>query len=134
MRPGRQEDLPGLIELWREDVSAGLRDCVPGDVQLRKIMAGFDWESRSRIADGTAAGRLAGAVLVSNRASPLGDIARVEASARYQSELLIDLIRWGLGLSRAAGATAAVIGAALAFTKNVRVKSRWPASVSTSCP
>jgi ribosomal protein S18 acetylase RimI-like enzyme len=109
VRPGRQEDLPGLIELWREDVSAGLRDCVPGDVQLRKIMAGFDWESRSRIADGTAAGRLAGAVLVSNRASPLGDIARVEASARHQSELLIDLIRWGLGLSRAAGATAAQV-------------------------
>jgi ribosomal protein S18 acetylase RimI-like enzyme len=109
VRPGRPEDLPGLIELWREDVSVGRRDCVPGDVQLRKIMAGFDWESRSRIADGTAAGQLAGAVLVSNRASPLGDIARVEASARHQSELLIDLIGWGLGLSQAAGAAAAQV-------------------------
>lgn len=109
MRPGRPEDLPGLIELWREDVRAGRRDCVPGEVQLRKIMAGFDWESRSRIADGTAAGQLAGAVLVSNRASPLGDIARVEASAGHRSELLIDLIRWGLGLSRAAGAAAAQV-------------------------
>lgn len=109
MRPGCPEDLPGLIELWREDVRAGRRDRVPGDVQLRKVMAGFDWESRSRIADGSRAGQLAGGVLVSNRASPLGDIARIEASAGHRPELLIDLIRWGLGLARAAGAAAAQV-------------------------
>ena len=45
-----------------------------------------------------------------------------------------------LGLSQldqafaAGGAEAAVIGTAFAFTRNVRVKSRCPAKVSTSCP
>lgn len=109
MRPGRPHDLPGVLELWRDEVRAGRRDCVPGDVHLRRLMAGFDWEARSRILEGPR-GVLDGAVLVSNRATPLGTIAAVEASAAHdRPELLDDLTRWGLGLSRAAGAVAAQV-------------------------
>jgi ribosomal protein S18 acetylase RimI-like enzyme len=105
MRPGRASDLPGLIELWREDVRAGRRDCVPGEGQIHAMVAAFDWEARSRFVEGTRGG-LDGAVLVLNRAAMLQtSIAAVEASAaRDRPELLNDLTRWGFGLSRAAGA------------------------------
>jgi ribosomal protein S18 acetylase RimI-like enzyme len=105
MRQGRAGDLPGLVQLWREDVRAGRRDCVPAEAQIHSMMAGFDWESRSRIVDG-AGGTLDGAVLVFNRATELPTtIAAVEASVMPgRDELLNDLTRWGFGLSRAAGA------------------------------
>jgi ribosomal protein S18 acetylase RimI-like enzyme len=110
VRPGRAGDLPGVIELWRDEVRAGERDCVPGDARLRRVMAGFDWEARSRMVDGTSVGRLDGAVLVSNRATPLGTVAAVEVSAAHsRPELLHELVRWGLGMSRAAGAVAAQV-------------------------
>jgi ribosomal protein S18 acetylase RimI-like enzyme len=107
MRRGRAGDLPGLVELWREDVRAGRRDCVPGERQIRSMLAGFDWAAKSRIADG-AAGALDGAVLVFNRATELPmTIAAIEASVvAGRHELLDDLTRWGFGLSKAAGAGA----------------------------
>jgi ribosomal protein S18 acetylase RimI-like enzyme len=107
MRQGRSGDLPGLVALWREDVRAGRRDCVPGDGQIRSMLAGFDWEARSRVVDG-AGGSLDGAVLVFNRATELPTtIAAVEASVvADRDELLNELTRWGFGLSRAAGAGA----------------------------
>jgi ribosomal protein S18 acetylase RimI-like enzyme len=72
-------------------------------------MAGFDWEGRSRIVEGTT-GAIDGAVLVSNRATPLGPVALVDVSATHgRPEALRDLILWGLGLSRAAGAVAAQV-------------------------
>jgi ribosomal protein S18 acetylase RimI-like enzyme len=109
MREGRAEDLAGVLDLWAEDVRAGRRDCVPGDVRMRRMLAGFDWETSSRIAVGPD-GQIDGAVLVSSRASPLGTIATVEASAaKDRTELLGDLTRWGLGLSKAAGATTAMV-------------------------
>jgi ribosomal protein S18 acetylase RimI-like enzyme len=107
VRPGRQQDLNGVLDLWREDVRVGKRDCVPGDAFLHRMMDGFDWESRSRVVDGRG-GRLDGAVVVSNRDTPLGTVAAVEASA-IEPELVNDLARWGLGLSRAAGAVAAQV-------------------------
>jgi len=107
VRPGRKSDLAGLLDLWREDVRAGKRDCVPGDAFLHRVMDGFDWDSRSRVVDRRTGG-LDGAVLVSNRDTPLGTVAAIEASAAEQ-ELLNDLTRWGLGLSRAAGAVAAQV-------------------------
>ena len=107
MRQGRASDLPGLVELWREDVRAGRRDCVPGEAQIRSMMASFDWEARSRFVDG-AGGTLDGAALVFNRATELPTtIAAVEASViAGRDELLNELTRWGFGLSRAAGAGA----------------------------
>lgn len=105
MREGRAGDLPGLIQLWQEDVHAGRRDCVPADAQIRSMMGGFDWEARSRIVDGQG-GSLDGAALVFNRATELATtIGAVEVSvAAGRADLLNDLTKWGFGLSRAAGA------------------------------
>jgi ribosomal protein S18 acetylase RimI-like enzyme len=109
LRPGRSDDLPRLIELWHDDVRRGRRDCVRDDAYLRRVTAGFDWGAKSRIVE-AAGGAFGGAVLVSDRATPLGTITSVDASAaRDQPELLNDLTRWGLGLSRAAGAVAAQV-------------------------
>ena len=85
---------------------AGRRDSVPSDLYISGLL-GFDWEARSRIVAGAGRG-LDGAVLVSNRATPLGTVATVEASARRQ-DLRRDLTRWGVGLARAAGAIAAQV-------------------------
>jgi ribosomal protein S18 acetylase RimI-like enzyme len=109
VRPGRSSDLPKLIELWHADVRNGRRDCVPGDVLLRRVVAGLDWEARSRMVEGPT-GRLDGAVLVLNRETPGGAMTAIEASARAdRPDLLDDLTRWGFGLSKAAGAVAAQV-------------------------
>ncbi len=109
MRTGRPSDLPRLIELWHGDVRDGKRDCVPGDLLLRRVVAGLDWESRSRIVEGPG-GKVDGAVIVLNRDTPLGAMTAVEASAASErSELLDELTRWGLALSNAAGAVAAQV-------------------------
>jgi ribosomal protein S18 acetylase RimI-like enzyme len=98
-----------VIELWRGDVRAGRRDCVPSEARMQRVLAGFDWASGSRIVEG-ADRTIDGAVLVSNRATPLGPLALVEVSAAGdRPEVLRDLVRWGLGLSRAAGAAAAQV-------------------------
>jgi ribosomal protein S18 acetylase RimI-like enzyme len=107
MRPGRAEDLSAVLALWRREVAAGMRDCVPGDIHLRRILAGFEWGARSRVIQGDGKG-LDGAVLVTDRDTPLGPVARVDASVAGENpELLRELTQWGLGLSRAAGAVAA---------------------------
>jgi len=106
MRPGRATDLPGVLELWRNDVRAGSRDNVPGDEHIRRLTAGFQWDGQSRVVDRD--GGLEGAALVFKGATPIGTVAIVDASAT-QPDLLLDLTRWGLGLSRAAGAVAAQV-------------------------
>ncbi len=110
MRPGRSDDLPAVLELWRAEGRAGRRDCVPGDVRLRRSLAGFDWEARSRVLEGRG-GELQGAVLVASRPTPHGTVTQVDASAgdSGEPELRLDLLRWGVGLSRAAGAVAAQV-------------------------
>jgi ribosomal protein S18 acetylase RimI-like enzyme len=109
LRPGRADDLPGVLELWQADVQAGRRDSVPGDVHLRRIMTGFDWEARSRVVEG-GSGRLEGAVLVASRLTPHGSVTQIDASAGSGNpELRLDLLRWGIGLSRAAGAVGAQV-------------------------
>ena len=109
MRQGTADDMVGVLDLWAEDVRAGRRDCVPGDERMHRMLAGFDWETSSRVAEGPD-GQIEGAVLVSSRAAPIGTIAIVEASvARGRTELLGDLTRWGVGLSKAAGATTAMV-------------------------
>jgi ribosomal protein S18 acetylase RimI-like enzyme len=73
------------------------------------MLHGFDWEASARIVEGSG-GKIDGAVLVSSRAAPAGPIAIVEASASPDRlELLDDLTRWGLGLSKAAGAAFALV-------------------------
>jgi ribosomal protein S18 acetylase RimI-like enzyme len=100
------DDLPGVLELWRADAQSGRRDCVPGDIHLHRMLTGFDWEARSRVVDGSD-GELEGAVLVASRSTPHGTVTQIDASAEDgKPELRLDLMRWGLGLSRAAGAVA----------------------------
>jgi ribosomal protein S18 acetylase RimI-like enzyme len=109
VRPGRSEDLPGVLDLWRADVRSGRRDCIPGEGQLRRVLADFDWEARARIVE-SPAGALDAAVLVLDRATHSGTVATVDASAvDDRPDLVRDLTRWGLGLSKAAGAVAAQV-------------------------
>ncbi len=110
MRPGRSDDLPALLELWGAEARTGRRDCVPGDVHLGRMLRGFDWEARSRVLEGSS-GEPKGAVLVSSRPTPLGTVTQVDASvaAGVEPERRTDLTRWGVGLSRAAGAVAAQV-------------------------
>ena len=100
MRPGRAEDLAPLMELWREEVRAGRQDIVPDESRMRHMLSRFDWEARSRmVEDGS---RLAGAVLLMSRPSPAGVIANMYVAGA--PEVSADLARWGVRLSRAAGA------------------------------
>lgn len=109
MRQGRADDLAAVLDLWAEDVRAGRRDCVPGEARMRRTLAGFDWESSSRMVEGPG-GKIEGAVLVSSRTAPTGTLTIIEASAaRNRPELLVDLTRWGIGLSKAAGAATAMV-------------------------
>jgi ribosomal protein S18 acetylase RimI-like enzyme len=109
VRHGRAEDLAGVLDLWRDDVRTGRRDCVPGDGRMSRMLAGFDWEASSRIVERPGGG-LDGAVLVSSRQAPNGTIAIVEASAADdRPDVLSDLTGWGLGLSKAAGAAMALV-------------------------
>ena len=104
MRPGRVEDLPGVLALLQAEVRAGRQDCVPGPAYLERMLWGFDWSSRSRMVDGN--GGLEGAVLVAGQSSPLGTVTQVSvASGRLNVRR--DLLRWALNLSKAAGAIAA---------------------------
>ena len=111
MRPGRASDLPALLELWRSEVRAGLRDSVPSEPQVQGLLAQFDWGARSRMADDGAAA-LAGAVVVSSRPSPEGIVARIDPAVASRTDtplVMRDLVQWGLQLSRAAGAAAAQV-------------------------
>src|SRR4029077_7976595 len=105
MRPGRAADLPALVDLWRQEVNAGGRDSVPPEADLRRLLAHFDWEARSRVVEEDAQG-VAGAVLVSSRSTPRGTFARVDPAAAGPGaeEVMHDLVRWALQLSRASGA------------------------------
>lgn len=106
MRPGRKEDLPGVLELWRAEVRAGRLDCVPGEVRLRQMLTGFDWDARSRMIEGPTG--LDGAVLVAGRSTPDGVVTQVSVAAT-RADLRRDLLRWGFGLSKASGALAAQV-------------------------
>lgn len=108
MRPGRQEDLPRLIHLWRE-VRAGRQDIAPNEARLGRMLAKFDWEAKSRIVEGEG-GRIAGAVLVTSRSSPEGLQATVHVAS--EPDVATELARWGTLLSRAAGAQIVQIFAA----------------------
>lgn len=106
MRPGRLQDLPGLRSLWAHEAVNRGRDCVPSETMIARLMTSFDWEARSRvIEDGP---RLRAAVLVMEQSSRGTNLARVEAAARDDAERL-RLIRWGIGFSRAVGASVAQV-------------------------
>ena len=106
MRAGRAADLGALVNLWREEVRAGRRDSVPEEADLRRLLAHFDWEARSRVVEADPQG-IAGAVLVSSRPTPQGTIGRIDpaAAGADAEEVMHELVRWALQLCRASGAT-----------------------------
>jgi ribosomal protein S18 acetylase RimI-like enzyme len=95
-----------VLELWHAEVRAGRQDCVPGDSHLGRLLAGFDWGARSRMVDGARG--LEGAVLVAGRPTPHGTVTQVTAACE-RLDLRQEMIRWGFGLSKAAGAIAAQV-------------------------
>ena len=105
MRPGKAEDLPLLLELWRAEVAAGRQDMLPNERTLRRLLAHFDWEARSRVVEDGS--RIAGSVLVMSRPAPDGVITNVYAAG--SPEIFHNLVGWGVGLSRAAGASVAQV-------------------------
>ncbi len=105
MRPGRLQDLPGLRSLWAHEVLNRGRDCAPSEALIARMMASFDWAARSRVIEDSSGLRAAVLVLEQVR----GDtVARLETAARDEDDRL-RLIRWALGLSRAAGAEVAQV-------------------------
>jgi ribosomal protein S18 acetylase RimI-like enzyme len=92
-------------------VRAGRRDSVPPEPQVQGLLAQFDWSALSRmVEDGGAS--LAGAVVVSSRASPEGIVARIDPAVSAGGDtphVMQGLVEWGLHLSRAAGAAAAQV-------------------------
>lgn len=110
MRPGRAGDLPALVDLWSSEVRAGRRDSVPREVELQKLLAHFDWGSRSRLVDNGLSG-LTGAVVVTSRPTPEGALARIDPAAvgGDSARVMRELVQWAVRLSRAAGATAAQV-------------------------
>jgi ribosomal protein S18 acetylase RimI-like enzyme len=101
VRPGRPDDLPVLLALLSREVRQNLRDSVPAGAYLERQMAGFDWESRSRVIEN--GGGPCAIALVTARQTAEGSVARVEVVAGGQPDRM-ELLRWGLALSRAAGA------------------------------
>jgi len=108
MRPGRPADLQPLVELWAADVRAGLRDSVPRESNLLRLLAKMDWEARSRVVDDDHG--LAAAVIVTSRKTPGGVVADVDVAG--PPDVTLELTGWALALSRAAGAAAAEVTAA----------------------
>jgi ribosomal protein S18 acetylase RimI-like enzyme len=98
-----------MTGLWEHEVLAGLRDAVPPDELMQRVLAGFDWEACSRVEEDASGMR--GMVLVMRRESDELTIARVEAAVApgEGDELMRALVGWGLGLSRAAGAHVAQV-------------------------
>src|SRR5260370_4636225 len=90
----------------RSEVRAGGQDCVPGESLLQRMLAGFDWEARSRMIEGRSG--LEAAVLVAGGATPDGVGTQVSVAAT-RADLRRDLLQWGFGLSKASGAVAAQV-------------------------
>jgi ribosomal protein S18 acetylase RimI-like enzyme len=74
---------------------------VPANGQLERLMEGFDWRSRSLVVERDGAVQAVG--LVTARDTVDGLVARTEVAARDDGDR-VALLRWGLGLGRAAGA------------------------------
>ena len=106
MRPGREDGLPAVLELWHAEVRAGRQDCVPGEAHMKRLLAGFDWGARSRMVEGSRG--IEAAVLVAGRPTPGGTVTQVSVACE-QPEVRRELLRWGLDLSKAAGAVAAQV-------------------------
>jgi ribosomal protein S18 acetylase RimI-like enzyme len=109
VRPGRPEDQAAFLRLLEKEAGEGRRETAP--VQwMARALGGFDWESRARVV-GPPGGELDGAVVVTHRMYQIGTITRIEVAVASAGDATLRdaLVRWGLGLSKAAGAAAAQV-------------------------
>lgn len=102
MRPGKAADLAPLLEIWREEASAGQRE-YPNPRWLESVMGDFDWATRSRVIE--AEGRVAAGVVCLERKLVDSSVARLEAVGPDPLARL--LIEWGIRASLAHGARVA---------------------------
>lgn len=95
--------------LWQREVVRGLRDALPPERMMQRVLAGFEWDSCARVVESENA--IQGVVLVIRRAGDDLTIARIEAAAAEDADatLMPSLVSWGLGLARAAGAQVAQV-------------------------
>jgi len=105
MRPGTADDLPRLMRLWKAEVAAGRQDMLPNESTLRRMLARFDWEAKSRVVEED--GRIVGSVLVMSRPSPDGILTNLYAAG--ESGVFLAAVEWGVRLARAAGASVAQV-------------------------
>ncbi len=142
MRPGRLEDLPAMTRLWQHEIVTGLRDALPPETMMQRVLAGFDWGACSRVVE--TGHSMQGVVLVLRRTADGMTLARIEPAVARDAEmnLMRSLVDWGLGLSRAAGAQVAQVWRAAgtsewlrdAGLEPVRPWLRMDRSLSTDLP
>lgn len=105
MRPGRTEDIPAFVQLWRHEVEIGRQDAARSQARTRSVLGRFDWDIRSRVVERD--GGLQAAALVIARQSVdgmLADIYPVGIDDAY-----FEVLDWALRFARAAGAALAHI-------------------------
>ena len=98
--------MPAVIALWRAEVRRGMRNSMPPPSRFEGLVNRFDWEARSRVIEGEN-GVLAGVVLVTDSMSPDGPLAHLDVAATAEAAVE-ELAAWGVALSRASGAIAAM--------------------------
>src|SRR5205814_10644211 len=80
IRPGRAQDLPQLLELWRREVTEGRQDMIPNETRLSRKLGRFDWEAKSRVLEHD--GGIIGPVLGASRPSPEGVVTNVHGAGQ----------------------------------------------------
>jgi ribosomal protein S18 acetylase RimI-like enzyme len=89
------------MHLWRGEIARGRQDIVPSEARLRRVLGRFDWDLRSRVVESD--GDLTGSVLVMARPSPDGMLTAIYAAGL--AETYLEMVRWGVGFSKATGAS-----------------------------
>lgn len=100
MRPGRAQDLPQIVELWRHEVQVGRQDAAPNVERARGMLARLNWETSSRVIERD--GEIDGSALVIARTGPDGVLADIYAAGR--NEAYFEVVGWAVRFARAAGA------------------------------
>lgn len=100
MRPGRPEDVPAIVDLWRHEVEIGRQDAARSEARTRAVLARFDWDIRSRVVERD--GSVQAAALVIARQSADGMLADVYTAGI--GEAYFEAVGWAVRFARATGA------------------------------
>ncbi|HEV2413603.1 MAG TPA: GNAT family N-acetyltransferase [Candidatus Dormibacteraeota bacterium] len=101
MRPGRIEDLPQIVELWRHEVEVGRQDAAPNVERAQVMLGRLNWETSSRVVERDR--EIDGSALVIARPGPDGVLADVYAAGR--GDAYFEVTGWAVRFARAAGAS-----------------------------